>query len=328
MKSNKVLVTGAGGFLGSYIARELIKQNYQVFSFSRSKYTFLTDLGVTQRLGDLKNYNDVKEALSGIDTVIHTAGMVGMWGRYEDFFETNVVGTKNILKVMRELGIKKLVYTSTPSVVFEKESLCGVDELTPYARRHLTAYGETKGIAERMVLGASSEELCSVALRPHLIFGPGDTNIVPRVIEAQKKGRLKIIGDGENLVDVLYVENAAMAHVMAMEKLDFDHPINGKAYFLGQGPIKLWDFINILLAKAGLPKVSKKISLQKAYFIGLIIETFLKIFRIYKIHPPMTRFVSLQLGKSHYFNHHNIEVDLGFKPTISIEEGIERLFHS
>ena len=284
MKSTKVLITGAGGFLGSYIARELIKKNYQVYSFSRSEYSFLKELGVTQRTGDLKNFEDVKLALNGMDAVIHTASLVGMWGRYADYFATNVTGTENVLAAMKEQKIQKLVYTSTPS------------------------------------------GLLAVALRPHLIFGPGDMNLVPRVIEAQKKGRLRIIGDGENLVDVLYVENAAAAHVMALEKLAIGHAIVGKAYFLGQGPIKLWDFTNTLLRKAGLPIVTKKISLQKAYSIGFIIECLLKITRIYNIHPPMTRFVALQLGKSHYFSHHKLETDLEFVPNISIDEGINRLF--
>lgn len=326
MKSTKILITGAGGFLGSYIARELVNKNYQVFSFSRSEHSFLNEIGVTERLGDLKNYADVKKALTGMDAIIHTASLVGMWGRYEDFFATNVTGTENILRAMQELNINKLVYTSTPSVVFDRESLCGVDESTPYASHYLTHYAKTKAIAEQKVLSANRDGLLTVALRPHLIFGPGDMNLVPRVIEAQKKGRLKIIGDGENLVDVLYVENAAAAHIMALEKLKADHPIAGKVYFLGQGPVKLWDFTNTILSHAGLPIVSKKISLKKAYAIGFVIECCLKVCRVFNIHPPMTRFVALQLSKSHYFSHHNIEVDLGFKPTISIEEGIDRLF--
>lgn len=323
MKLTKVLITGAGGFLGSYIASELKKNSgYEVFSFSRSSHPALSTMGVTERLGNLANYQDVLLALRDIDAVIHTASMVGMWGRYEDYYQTNVVGTENIIQAMRELGIKKLVYTSTPSVAFGSESLCGVDESTPYPKKYLTHYAQTKSIAEQKVLSANGSELSTVALRPHLIFGPGDKNLIPRVIEAQKKGRLKIIGDGENLVDVTYVENAALAHVMALEKLSPEHSIAGKAYFLGQGPIKLWDFTNSILIHAKLSPVTKKISITAAYRIGFIIECFLKLFRIYNVHPPMTRFVALQLGKSHYFSHHNLERDLGFKPKFTIEEGL------
>jgi nucleoside-diphosphate-sugar epimerase len=328
MKSNKILITGAGGFLGSYIARELIKKNYQVYSFSRNEHPLLKELGVTQHFGDLSNYHDVKKAMIGMDAVIHTAGKVGMWGKYSDFYNTNVVGTENILKAVKELKIKKLIYTSTPSVAFGRESLCGVDESTPYPEKYLTHYAATKAIAELMVLKANGPDLCTVALRPHLIFGPGDMNLVPRLLQASKLGRLKMIGDGTNLVDVLYVENAAAAHVMALEKLEFGHPLAGQAYFLGQGPVNLWDFINTLLKKANLIPITKKISIKKAYAVGFLIECFLKLFRIHNVHPPMTRFVALQLGKSHYFSHHGLERDLGYKPQISIEEGIERLFNS
>lgn len=326
MKITKVIITGAGGFLGSYIASSLLaKKEYEVYSFSRSSYPELIKSGVSERRGDLANYQDVLKALKGMDAVIHTASMVGMWGRYEDFFKTNVLGSENILKAMKELGIKKCVYTSTPSVVFGHKSLCGVDETTPYPDDYLSHYAKTKAIAEKMILEANGADLSTVALRPHLIFGPGDMNLIPRVIEAHRKGRLKIIGDGQNLVDVTYVQNAADAHLLALEKLSAEHAIAGKAYFIGQGPIKLWDFTNTILINAGLPRLTKKISVRSAYCLGFIIEILIKIFKIQTVNPAMTRFIALQLGKSHYFNHHNSENDLAFYPSISIEEGLQQL---
>lgn len=326
MKSIKVLVTGAGGFLGGYIARDLIAQGYEVFSFSRSKYDSLEKMGVTQRQGDLSNFSDVEAAFAGMDAVIHTASQVGMWGRYEDFYKTNVTGTENVIRACHTNKISKLVYTSTPSVAFGDESLCNVTEAVGYPERYLSMYAETKAIAEKLVLLANGGSLSTVAIRPHLIFGPGDLNLVPRVVDAAKAGKLKIIGDGENLVDVTYVENASMVHVMALEKLSPESPIAGKAYFLGQGPIKLWDFTNELLKRSGVKPVTKKISFKAAYFIGFVIEMVLKAIGKFDIHPPMTRFVALQLGKSHYYNHVNLESDLGFKPKYSIEEGLDRLF--
>lgn len=327
MSKTKILITGAGGFLGSHIARKLSElPEYEIYSFSRSHYDKLDKYHVIQRHGDLKKANDVLAALKGMDAVIHTASQVGMWGRYEDFYATNVTGTENILKAMKELNISKLVYTSTPSVAFGKKDLCGVDETTPYPDSYLTPYAATKAIAEKKVLAANTPSLSTVSLRPHLIFGPGDLNLIPRVIEAQKKGKLKIVGDGNNLVDVTFVENAADAHILALKELTPHSTIAGKAYFLGQGPVKLWDFTNEVLKRAGLPPVQKKISVKAAYTIGLLIECFLKMTGQYEIHPPMTRFVALQLGKSHYFSHHNLENDLGFRPAISISEGIEKLF--
>lgn len=327
MKSTNILITGAGGFLGYYIAKELVKNpNYKVLSFSRNSYDKLKLINVEERLGDLRNYNDVEKALENIDWVIHTASMVGMWGKYEDFYQTNVKGTENIINAAIKNKVSRIVYTSTPSVVFGSESLSGVDESTPYPKEYFSFYAQTKSIAEQLILKLNSEKISTVALRPHLIFGPGDQNLIPRVVEAQRKKRLKIIGDGENLVDVTYVENAAYAHILALEKLNNDSIIAGKAYFVGQGPVKLWEFTNEILIRSGLPKVDKNITFKKAFYLGQFIEFFLKLFRIYNVHPPMTRFIALQLSKSHYYNHHNLENDLGFKPLYTIEQGLDILF--
>jgi nucleoside-diphosphate-sugar epimerase len=326
MKTTKVLITGAGGFLGTYIARDLKALGYEVHSFSRKSYSHLDDLGVIQFQGDLANYNDIESALQGMDAVIHTASMVGMWGRYSDFYRSNVVGTENIISACQKLGVSKCVYTSTPSVAFGKDPLYGVDESVGYPKKYFSIYAETKAIAEQKILAANSPTFSTMALRPHLIFGPGDQNLIPRVVEAAKKGKIKIVGTGKNLVDVTYVENASLAHTMALEKLSPDAAIAGNAYFLGQGPIRLWVFINEILKRSKVKPIKQKVSLRTAYTIGFFVEMFLKIFRIHDIHPPMTRFVAMQLGMSHYFGHKNLEKDLGFTPKYSIEEGLNRLF--
>jgi nucleoside-diphosphate-sugar epimerase len=330
MQKTKVLITGAGGFVGKYIARDLLALgNYEVFSFSRGKYKELEDMGVTQIRGDLQNLNDVIPALAGMDAVIHTASMVGMGSNYKAFYATNVTGTKNIIEACLKNKISKLVYTSTPSVAFGNKSLCGVGEETPIPKKHLSYYATTKAIAEKEVIKANDSRLSTIAIRPHLIFGPGDKNLIPKVVEASKQGRLKIIGDGENLVDVSYVENVSKVHVMALERLSPSSPIAGKAYFFGQGPVKLWDFTNDILKRSGLSPLTKKIPLKVAYNIGMVIEGIARVFSLFGIkidNPPMTRFVALQLGTSHYFNHSQIEKDLGPLNLISIEEGLDRLF--
>lgn len=329
MKLTKVLITGAGGFLGSYIARDLfLDGEFEIYSFSRSHHKILEQYNVKQILGNLSNKQEVLNALSGMDAVIHTASLVGMWGRYEDFFETNVIGTNNIIEACLYHKIKKCVYTSTPSVAFGSLDLLGVDESTPYPKKYYSFYAETKAIAEKNILNANSPEFSTVALRPHLIFGPGDQNLVPRVIKAAKMKRLKIIGDGLNLVDVTYVENASFIHLKALKDLSPTSKIAGRAYFVGQGPIKLWDFTNEILRRSGLGPVTKHISFKKAYALGFIIENVLGLFKLYRADPPMTRFVAMQLGLNHYYNHHNLEIDLGYKPQFSIEEGLDRLFAS
>ena len=334
----KVLITGAGGFLGRYIARDLLNENtqaqlqsneaiiYKVYGLSRNRYDFLDEMGVEQFIGDLKNYNDVYNVIKQMDAVVHTASLVGIWGKKEDFYQTNVVGTENVIKACIEAGVARLVYTSTPSVAFGNIDLENVDESIGYPPKHYCDYAASKKIAEEKVLQANSSQLATVCLRPHLIFGPGDQNLIPRVLKAKRENRLKIVGNGDNLVDVSYVENVSMLHVMALKNLSPRASFAGKAYFVGQGPVKLWDFTNELLRRSNLSPVNKKIPFLVAYFIGWLLECTYSFFRNFKTEPPMTRFVAMQLAKSHHYNHSALERDFQFKFPISIEEGLNRYF--
>ena len=322
----KAFITGGGGFLGTYIVKALIAKGYEVTSYSRSHYPHLEKIGVKTLQGCLSDLDCLTKAASGHDVFFHTASKVAMWGKTEDFNKTNVEGTKNVIQACQTNGIPHLIYTSTPSVVFGQESLKNVDESLPYPQNSVSRYGASKARAEALVLKANNHELKTVSLRPHLIFGPGDQNLIPRLINKAKKGKLKRIGTGDNLVDVLYVENAADAHVLAWEQLKRGNDqIAGEAFFLGQGPIKLWDFIDQILEHFQVEKVSSSVSFKLAYRLGSLIEKFMEFFRIYRWDPPMTRFVALQLNCDHYFNHNKANDILGWKPKISIEEGLSRL---
>ncbi|PIK15452.1 NAD-dependent epimerase/dehydratase family protein [Halobacteriovorax sp. JY17] len=321
-----ILVTGAGGFLGFYIARDLKELGHRVYNFSRSHHRDLDQLEITTRIGNLNNPKSIENALEDIDAVFHVAGKVAMWGKWDDFYQTNTIGTKNLVEACKKKGIKKLIYTSTPSVVFGEGDLLGQDETLNYPKKYLSLYAKSKMLAEKYVLDQNSESFLTCSLRPHLIFGPRDKNIIPRLIEASKKNKLKIVGDGENLVDIIYVENAAKAHIQAFEKLTVNSKVAGSSYFIAQErPVKLWDFINQILQINGQSPITKKIPTNTAYRIGAIIEFFLKLFRVWNIHPPMTRFVALQLGKSHYFSHKKAQADFNYSPSISIEEAIEKI---
>ena len=326
----KILVTGGGGFLGTYIIKELLKNpTYIVTNFSRQNYPALEEMGVPTIKGDLRNIEDVRRALDkGFDAVFHVAALAGVWGKYEDYLGINYEGTKNLLTEARSHGVKRFVYTSTPSVVFGRGDLMGVDESTPYATKHLTHYAETKTMAEKLVLEMNNgESFMTCALRPHLIWGPGDPHLFPRVIKKGKEGKLKIVGDGENLVDIIYVENAALGHVQAFEHLQPGSPVCGQAYFLGQErPVKLWDFINQVLSFMKIEPVMNAIDVSTAYKIGWVLEKVFKLLGIQKPEPPMTRFVALNLGKSHYFSHEKAKKDFGYTPRVSIEEGLKRTF--
>jgi nucleoside-diphosphate-sugar epimerase len=326
----RILVTGGGGFLGSHIIKELLKNPSNIVTnFSRHSYLDLEDMGVPTIKGDLRKKDDIERALSqGFDAIFHVAALPGVWGKYIDYYEINFVGTKLLLEVAKTKGVKRFIYTSTPSVVFNKEDLLGVGEEQPYATEFLNAYTETKTMAEKLVLEMNDgKNFMCCAIRPHLIWGPGDPHIFPRLIQKGREGKLRIVGDGENLVDIIYVENAAHAHVLAFEHLRPGSPVCGQAYFVGQErPVKLWDFINQVLGQVKIPSVSRSIDVKVAYRIGWVLEKIFSFLGINRPEPPMTRFVALNLGKSHYFSQERARRDFGYVPLISIEEGLKRTF--
>ncbi len=326
----RILVTGGGGFLGTHIIKELLKNpQYLVTNFSRHSYSHLEELGVPTIKGDLKKPADVERALSqGFDVIFHVAALAGVWGRFNDYLDINYHGTKNLLEAAEAFGVQKFIYTSTPSVVFGKDDLFGVNEECPYPKTHLTPYAETKTMAEKLVLQKNNgTSFLTCAIRPHLIWGPGDPHLFPRIIQKGKEGKLKIVGDGENLVDIIYVENAAFAHVLAFENLRPGSRVCGQAYFVGQErPVKLWDFVNQVLGFMKIEPVAQYIDINTAYRIGWVFEKFFKLAGIQKPEPPMTRFVALNLGKSHYFSHEKAKRDFGYYPRVSIDEGLKRTF--
>jgi nucleoside-diphosphate-sugar epimerase len=321
----KVLVTGGGGFLGQAICRRLVERGDAVTSFSRSHHAALDKLGVTQIQGDLGAFEVVVDSMAGFDAVIHTAAMAAPWGRLEDFYHANVVGTDNVIAGCAIHGIGRLVYTSTPSVVHAHGDINNGNESLPYAQHFLAHYPATKAIAERRVLRANSPELATCALRPHLIWGPGDPHLLPRLVARAKQGRLRLVGKPGKRIDVVHVENAALAHVLALDALAPGAPCAGKAYFISQGePIETGDMINRMLAAARVPGVDKRIPYPLAYALGAILEMAWGLLPL-KGEPPMTRFVANQLATAHWFNIGAARKDLGYEPEIDIRQGMEAL---
>ncbi|MFL2825685.1 MAG: NAD-dependent epimerase/dehydratase family protein [Coraliomargaritaceae bacterium] len=318
-----ILVTGGGGFLGRYIVEDLMAKGHKVCIFGRSAQDELASLGVRVVQGDLQDAVAVREACIGMDAVFHVAANAGIWGSRESYFAVNVKGTRNVLEACRTNGIKYLVYTSTPSVVFNGQSFLGADESLPYGKNWLCHYAETKAIAEQEVIEAHSENLKVCALRPHLIFGPRDPHLLPRVIEAVLAKRLKIIGSGQNRVDVTYVEDAASAHINALEAL-MEGKACGKAYFISQGePVLLWDWLNRILSELGIAPLTKRVPLPVAFFVAIVLEGFWKLFSI-KGDPPMTRFAAVELAKEHYFDISRAKKDLNYLPKYTMDQAIEK----
>jgi nucleoside-diphosphate-sugar epimerase len=325
----KALVTGGGGFLGKAIVQGLLARGDAVRSFSRSDYPELRALGVQVFRGDLASSGPaLVEAVTGCDVVFHVAAKAGIWGPYHDYYQANVVGTENVLAACRLARVPRLVYTSSPSVVFNGQDMEGVDESIPYATHFEAHYPRTKALAEQKVLQANDTELATVAIRPHLIWGPGDNHLVPRILSLARVGRLRRIGRHQNLIDSTYVDNAAAAHLLAANRLFPGSPVNGNAYFLSQGePLPLWDLINRILATADLPPVTRTIPLPLAYAAGWLLETLHHVLPL-RTEPRMTRFLARELATAHWFNITAARCDLGYHPTISIAEGLARLKES
>lgn len=321
----RVLVTGAGGFLGGAVTRRLLERGDSVRSFCRSHYVDLDNLGVEQRQGNLADREAVFEACRDVELVFHVAAKAGIWGSRRDFHRTNVIGTRNVIEACRRLGIDRLIYTSSPSVVFNGKDMEGVDESTPYPEHYKAAYPETKAIAERLVLAANDPSLATVSLRPHLIWGPGDTNLVPGILRRGRQGGLRRIGHEEKLADFTYIDNAAEAHVCAADCLTPEGPAAGKAYFISQAePTPIWDFINRVLACADLPPVQERVPRPVAYAGGALLET---VYRLLPLsgEPRLTRFLVEELSTSHWFDITAARRDLSFQPVVSMEEGFRRL---
>lgn len=298
----------------------------RVRALLRRDHPQLAALGVEAVQADLRDAASVAAACQGVDTVFHVAGVAGIWGPWEHFYSINTLGTRHIIDGCRRHGVQRLIYTSSPSVTFDGTDQCGVDESAPYPAQWLCHYPHTKALAEQEVLRAHGREgLATCALRPHLIWGPGDRHLVPRLLARARAGRLRRVGAGTNLVDTVYVENAATAHLQAADALTLDSPAGGRAYFISQGePVNCWQWIDQLLALAGLPKVRKSISLAAAWRAGAALEGLWRLLRL-DSEPPMTRFLAAQLGRNHYFDISRAQRDFGYAPRISTAEGLRRL---
>ena len=324
----KALVTGGGGFLGSRIAEMLHERGDVVTVLGRRPYPHLHHKGIATVQADVRDVLALSEACADMDVVFHVAANTKLWGRRRPIWEINVDGTHNVIAACQQHGVPRLVFTSTPSVVFGRRALCGVDESQPYPARHLAHYPASKAAAERAVLEANGDGLLTIALRPHLIWGPGDPHLVPRIIDRARRGRLMRVGDGKNRVDITYIDNAALAHLLACDSLGPGAACAGRPYFITQGePVQLWPWLDELLTRVGVPPVTRSMPYAGAYLVGALGERAVALLSLDR-ELPMTRFLASQLGKSHYFDISAARRDLGYEPQISTAEGMRRLVAS
>jgi nucleoside-diphosphate-sugar epimerase len=335
VSNSPALVTGGTGFLGRHIVDRLLAANRSVTVLARTCPLDLEQRGVRFVRASIDDAPAVRVACEGVESVFHVAAKVGVWGRYDDYFRVNVLGTRAVLAGCLEAGVKRLVYTSTPSVVYNGRDLAGADESLPLTESCPSAYPLTKAIAEREVLGANTPRLRTIALRPHLIWGVGDPHLIPRIVKAARKRRLRIVGSGRNRVDMVHVENAVDAHLLAEQVLSkcdaFDgsdpapRRADGRAYFITNGqPVVLWTWINEFLRAIGEPEVTKHLSYRSALNLGRACELAWRVLP-FRQEPPMTRFVAAELAKDHWFDITAARRDLGFSPRVSMEQGTAEL---
>lgn len=322
----RALVTGGGGFLGLYIVEQLLNDGNEVRVFCRGTYPTLKELSVDVVQGDVRDVAAVEGACADIDAVFHVAAVPGVWGSWEKYHSINTVGTQNVVAACQRKHVQRLVYTSSPSVVFDGSDHIDADSSLAYPEQWLCHYPHSKALGEQSVLQANSDDgLRTVSLRPHLIWGCRDNHLIPRLIAKAKSGRLRRVGDGTNIVSVVNVENAAAAHLQVERSLRNDPAAAGRAYFVNEPePVNLWNWIDELLTIAGLPRVQKSISFASAYRLGAVMESAWKWLHL-PGEPPMTRFVASQLAGSHSYSIAAAQRDFGFTPVVSMQEGLEKL---
>ena len=322
----RALVTGGGGFLGLYIVEQVLDAGHQVRVFCRGRYAALESLPVETMKGDIQDVAAVERACQSMDAVFHVAAVPGIWGSWEHYYGINTQGTLNVIAGCRRQNVSRLVYTSSPSVVFDGTDHIDADESLPYPSEWLCHYPHSKALAEQAVLEANEvQSLRTVSLRPHLIWGRRDNHLVPRLIAKAKSGRLRRVGDGSNVVSMVNVENAAAAHLQVEVSLRTDDSAAGKAYFINEPQaVNLWQWVDELLAIAGQSPVKKSVSCRTAHRIGVCMEHLWSWLRL-DGEPPMTRFVAAQLAGSHSYSIAAAQRDFGFTPIISVEEGLKRL---
>jgi nucleoside-diphosphate-sugar epimerase len=321
----KALVTGGGGFLGGALVRALLTRGHEVRVLSRHDSPSLRELGADTVQADLRDPDAITLACQGMEVVFHTASKAEAWGDPEEYEAINIQGTRNVVDACRAGGARALVFTSTPSVVHDAKDIEGEDESLPYATRFFADFPRTKAIAEKDVRAASDSQLLTVALRPQLMWGPGDRHLLPRLLERARAGRLRKVGSRDVKVDTTYIDNCVEAHLLAAAKLVLGTQLGGRVYFVSDGsPVGLWTMANRLLAAAGAPPVTRAVPAWVATALGATLEGIHRAFSIER-EPGLTRFAASQLSHAQWFDISAARRDLGYAPRVSIEEGLARL---
>lgn len=316
----KVLVTGATGFLGKYVVEELVEHGYQVRAFGRNSKVgrSLENSSVSFFQGDLTKVDDVLEACKGMEYVVHAGALSTVWGPWEDFYQANVLGTKYVLEACRQASIQRLVYVSSPSIYAAPRDQLGIKESDAPEENKLNNYIRSKLASEKLF--KNYPDVPSIILRPRGLFGIGDTSILPRVINLSQKIGIPLIGDGRQLMDMTCVENVALAIRLALEVPE----AKGEVYNITNGePRAFRNLLEESLKGLGYPIKYRKIPASLLAGIASSLEFFYQSLNL-KGEPPLTRYTYYLLRYSQTLDISKAERELGYRPKISISEGIEQ----
>ena len=315
----KVLVTGASGLLGREVARLLLRKGHDVTTFQRRASG--VD-GAADHLGSLTEAADVRDAVRGAEAVVHLAAKVSFTGRAAEFDEVNVQGTASLLLAAREAGVRDLVFVSSPSVANSGAAIAGLGAEPADPEHAHGHYSRTKAEAELLALAADAPDFRVAAVRPHVVWGPGDTQLVERVLARAARRRLPLLDAGAALIDTTYVDNAASAIVAALERISHIH---GRALVVSNGePRPVGELIAGICAAGGVPAPSWSVPGRLARIAGSAVErAWLGLGK--QDEPPMTKFLAEQLSTAHWFDQRETRVLLDWTPAVSIDEGLARL---
>jgi nucleoside-diphosphate-sugar epimerase len=315
----RVLVTGASGLLGGAVARELASRGHEVRTLQRRAAGLP---GIADLPGSITDVDDVRRAVRGVEAVVHLAAKVSLTGDPVDFALVNVEGTRRLIAEAAHAGAQRFVHISSPSVAHTGTSIAGDDARPADPERVSGDYARTKAVAERLALAADAPGFSVVAVRPHLVWGPGDTQLVARIAERAARGRLPILGSGAALIDTTYLDNAATAIAAALDRAEHVH---GQAYVVTNGePRPVAEMLAGLCHAAGVRTPTRHVPPGLARAAGSAVEALWRV-RPGPDEPPMTRFLAEQLSTAHWFDQRRTRADLHWTPSVSIDEGLARL---
>jgi nucleoside-diphosphate-sugar epimerase len=314
-----VLVTGASGMLGRAVARTLLAHGAHVRTFQRRPA--LVD-GAHDVLGSVTDPGAVARAVAGCDAVVHLAAKVDITGAEDAYRQVNVEGTRHLLVAARASGVGRVVHVSSPSVAHVGGSLVGAPASPAVPGLARGPYARTKAAAELLALAADTPAMRVVVVRPHVVWGPGDTQLVGRVVARARAGRLPVLGTGAPLIDTTYVDNAADALVAAVSAPD---DVCGQAYVVTNGePRPVLELLRAICAAAGAPLPTVHVPGVLARALGGGLDAVWARLPLGG-EPPLTRFVAEQLSTAHWFDQRRTREALGWSPRVSLDEGLARL---